>query len=154
MALPSAVTVASAGLVALGAVGFVAVSQATEPKHHLAATHPHPTTTTHPPVAVTPVRPARHRPRRDPIPQVPVEVFNNAGIRGLAAQTSTSLDQAGWNVIGVANWYGDIPQTTVYYPMGKKAPARQLAKYLHARRLRPSVAPMRFDRLTVILVHG
>jgi hypothetical protein len=154
VALPSAVTVASAGLVALAAIGFVAVSHATEPGHRLSATHTHPTATTRPPVAVKPVRPARHRPRRDPTPQIPVEVFNNAGIRGLAAQTSTSLSQAGWNVVGVANWYGDIPQTTVYYPIDKKAPARQLARYLHARRLRPSVAPMRFDRLTVILVHG
>lgn len=153
MVLPSAVTVASAGLVAVAAVGFVAVSQATEPVHHQVATQTRPTTTARPPVLVPRIRPARH-PRRDPIPQVPVEVFNNAGIRGLAAQTSTTLSEAGWNVIGVANWYGDIPRSTVYYPIGKKAPARQLARYLHARRLRPSVAPMRFDRLTVILVHN
>jgi hypothetical protein len=152
--LPSAVTVASAGLVAVAAVGFVAVSQATEPVHHQVASQTRPTTTAHPPVLVPRARPARHHPRRHPIPQVPVEVFNNAGIRGLAAETSTTLSQAGWNVIGVANWYGDIPRTTVYYPIGKKAPARQLARYLHARRLRPSVAPMRFDRLTVILVQN
>jgi LytR cell envelope-related transcriptional attenuator len=151
--LPSAVTVASAAVVAVAAVGFVAVSQATEPAHHRAATPPHPTTTTHPPPPVPPSRPARHRPRRAPTPRIPVEVFNNAGIRGLAAQTSTTLGEAGWNVVGVANWYGQIPQTTVYYPIGKKGAARELAKYLHARRLRPSVAPMRFDRLTVILVH-
>jgi hypothetical protein len=102
----------------------------------------------------TPTRRPPHRPRRDPTPNIPVEVFNNAGIRGLAAQTSTALEQAGWNVVGVANWYGDIPRTTVYYPQGKKSAARELARSLHAQRLRPSVAPMKFDRLTVILVQG
>jgi hypothetical protein len=154
VALPSAVTVASAAVVAVAAVGFVAVSQADVPETH-PVVHGHPSTSTPHRTSAPRARraPHRHRPRRDPVPNIPVEVFNDAGVRGLAAQTSTALEQAGWDVVGVANWYGAIPETTVYYPRGNKEPARRLARSLHAQRLRPSVAPMRFDRLTVILVH-
>jgi hypothetical protein len=152
VALPSAVTVASAAVVAVAAVGFVAVSQADVPPSR-PVVHRHPSAVSPGPSPAKPTRRPAHHPRRVPTPQVPVEVFNDAGIRGLAAQTSTTLEQAGWNVVGVANWYGVIPRTTVYYPPGERAPARRLARSLHAHRLRPSVAPMRFDRLTVILVH-
>ena len=48
--------------------------------------------------------------------------------------------------MGVDNWYGDIPASTVYYPDGLSADGHQLA-----RELGIAVAPMRFDRLTVIL---
>jgi len=80
-----------------------------------------------------------------------VEVFNNSGIRGLAGSTAARAQGAGWQVVGSDNWYGTIDASTVYYPGGKLAAAKLLAKDLGIGRVRPAIAPMRFDRLTVIL---
>jgi LytR cell envelope-related transcriptional attenuator len=85
------------------------------------------------------------------VPQVYVEVYNNTSIDGLAASRAAQLQDAGWQVVGVDNWYGDIPASTVYHPDGFSAEAKQLAEELGISRVRGSVAPMRFDRLTVIL---
>ncbi|MGI8577465.1 MAG: LytR C-terminal domain-containing protein, partial [Nocardioidaceae bacterium] len=37
-------------------------------------------------------------------------------VSGLAAQTAAELQDAGWQVVGTDNWYGNIPATTVYFP--------------------------------------
>jgi LytR cell envelope-related transcriptional attenuator len=86
----------------------------------------------------------------DRTPQVLVEVYNNSGVTGLAAKRARLLEGAGWKVAATDNWYGDIPANTVYYPPRLHADARRLAKVLGILRLRPAVAPMQFDRLTVI----
>jgi hypothetical protein len=155
MVIPSSLTLASIGVIAAGTVGFVAVSQVTEPaarpsstRHHVASIPTTSTLTTRAP-AVKPKRTSNPK----PVPDIPIVVFNNSGIRGLAAQTATKIRQAGWDVVGVANWYGDIPATTVYFPKEGTTQATKLARLLHTTRLRPSVAPMRFDRLTIILVN-
>ena len=80
-----------------------------------------------------------------------VEVFNNSGISGLAGSTAARAQGAGWQVIGSDNWYGTIDASTVYYPPQLKAAAAMLAKDLGIGRIKPAIAPMRFDRLTVIL---
>lgn len=80
-----------------------------------------------------------------------VEVFNNSGISGLAGSTAARAEGAGWQVVGSDNWYGTIGASTVYYPSGKLPAAKLLAKDLGIGRIRPAIAPMRFDRLTVIL---
>jgi hypothetical protein len=80
-----------------------------------------------------------------------VEVFNNSGIKGLAATTAAKATQVGWQVVGEDNWYGAIPASTVYYPERLKAAARQLALDLGIRRTSPSVEPMKMDRLTIVL---
>ncbi len=80
-----------------------------------------------------------------------VEVYNNSGVTGLAADRAAFLQGAGWNVSGTDNWYGAIPGTTVYYPAGYRSQATELAETLGITRLRPAVSPMQFDRLTVIL---
>ena len=100
----------------------------------------------------------RHRPRTEPrdapdpeAPDVYVEVYNNTTISGLAASTAAQLQDGGWQVVGVDNWRGDIPSSTVYYPAGMEDEADQLADTLGFSRVRGAVAPMKFDRLTVIL---
>jgi hypothetical protein len=96
----------------------------------------------------------RRQKRAEPTPEVPqvyVEVYNNTSIDGLAASTAAELQDAGWQVVGVDNWYGNIPASTVYHPDGLTADAHQLAEELSITRVRGAVAPMRFDRLTVIL---
>jgi hypothetical protein len=83
-----------------------------------------------------------------------VEVYNNSGISGLAGSTASRAQGAGWQVVGSDNWYGTIPASTVYYPPRLFAQAQMLGKDLGISRLKPAIAPMRGDRLTVILTSG
>ncbi len=127
-------------------------------------TPPAPTRTTTTPVeptnTTTPVEPTQTQHKRedtkptqpDAVPSVFVEVYNNSGITGLAAQQAAALQGAGWNVAATDNWYGNIPANTVYYPPQLHEEAVQLAEVLGVPRLIPAVAPMQFDRLTVIFV--
>src|SRR5262245_34149659 len=107
------------------------------------------------PTKQTPDKPPGHKPAkpRQPTPHrnAYVEVYNNSGITGLANETAAKLQDAGWKVVGADNWYGDIPANTVYYPHRLHDVARVLADDLGIGRLHSAVAPMRFDRLTVIL---
>lgn len=53
---------------------------------------------------------------------VPVRVFNNSTVSGLAAQTANELTSTGWNVSETGNYsYGLIQTTTVYYRTGNAA---------------------------------
>jgi hypothetical protein len=83
--------------------------------------------------------------------KVVVQVFNNSHITGLAGRVASRAGHAGWQVVGSDNWYGTIPASTVYYPPRLKAAGRLLALDLGIHRSLPAVAPMRLDRLTVIL---
>ena len=83
--------------------------------------------------------------------EVYVEVFNNSGIRGLAAGTAQKATTAGWAVVGEDNWYGVVPTTTVYFPPRLKAAGKQLALDLGIKRTAPAVGEMKRDRLTIIL---
>lgn len=95
------------------------------------------------------------RAKRDqPVPPArtaTVDVYNNSAVTGLAAQTSAALRGLGWTVGNEDNWYGDIPENTVYYPAALADQAEQLAADLGVARVRPAVSPMSFERLTLIL---
>ncbi|HET8664457.1 MAG TPA: LytR C-terminal domain-containing protein [Nocardioides sp.] len=97
------------------------------------------------PKVKNPAKPAFNRSK------YPVAVFNNSTVHGLAARVSTQTSKLGWQVVGADNWYGTIPATTVYYPPQLQKAGRQLALDLGIHRTMPAVAPMRFDRLTLIL---
>ena len=86
--------------------------------------------------------------------EVNVEVYNNSGVKGLAGRTAMKASTVGWNVVGSDNWVGTIPAPTIYYGPRLEAAAKLLGKDLGIRRVRPAVAPMRPDRLTVILTVG
>ncbi|MBA2560834.1 MAG: LytR C-terminal domain-containing protein [Propionibacteriales bacterium] len=156
MALSSGITLASATLVVTAGVGLVvATSNASEDPAPRQSARTTPATVTS--STRTPAAPERHtdrRPRKhkaiDVDPLVLVDVYNNSGITGLAAEKAAVLQGAGWNVAATDNWYGDIPSTTVYYPTKLRRDATRLSRLLHVSRLRPAVAPMQFDRLTVI----
>jgi hypothetical protein len=157
MALPSAVTLGSLAFVVVAGIGFVAVTSAAGEKPS-AQSKPAADTTTKS-GKDTPAKHEAHKPTKDahrrtpPLDAVPktfVEVYNNAGVSGLAASKAKLLEDAGWNVAATDNWYGNIPANTVYYPAKLESNAKQLAKLLHITRLRPAVLPMQFDRLTVI----
>ena len=155
MALPSVVTLASAVIVVAAGVNLGAVAtSADDPASSAATTAPHRSTPNVTPTANDREDLARATPkqRKEPQPEskVLVDVFNNSGITGLASDKAALLQGAGWNVAGTDDWYGDIPASTVYYPPKLRQDARRLAKVLHVERLHPAVAPMQFDRLTVI----
>lgn len=80
-----------------------------------------------------------------------VVVFNNSNVTGLAATVGERAAKVGWNVVGADNWYGNVPDTTVYYPKRLEAEGKQLALDLGIKRTAPAVDPMKMDRLTVIL---
>ena len=109
---------------------------------------PEPTATTTP----APKPKPKPKPTAAPVARdVPVGVFNNTSTSGLGRTVAAKVRAAGWTVAGVGNWRGSIPETTVYYPPGFQTQAQTLAKDLDFGRVRPSVAPMRTDRLTLIV---
>jgi LytR cell envelope-related transcriptional attenuator len=126
-------------------------SAPSEPASESPSTRPEPSTPSEPPAS-----PSKQPPEREPRKPKPdrdayVEVYNNSGITGLANETAAMLQDTGWKVVGADNWYGSIPANTVYYPDRLSDDARLLADDLGIGRLHTAVAPMRFDRLTVIL---
>jgi cytoskeletal protein RodZ len=106
-------------------------------------TTPSPTETTPSPTATT----AEPEADRD----APVSVLNNTTIQGLAATFSAKVREAGWTNVNVGNWRGSIAGNTVYYPPRLEEQARVLGDDLGIDRILPSIAPMRTDRLTIIL---
>jgi hypothetical protein len=80
-----------------------------------------------------------------------VVVFNNSNIKGLAGKTATKAQRLEWNVVATDNWYGTVDASTVYYGPKLKDAATLLAKDLGIARVKPAIAPMQFDRLTVNL---
>lgn len=157
MALPSVVTLASFAFVVAAAAGYVAIAPGSttsaQPRTHHGVQPRTPQTphTTPSTPATTAQQPNRQQPKPDVVPSDLVVVFNNTGITGLADQKAAILRGAGWNVAATDNWYGNIPEDTVYYPPQLKADAAKLAKVLHITRLHTAVSPMQFDRLTVII---
>ncbi|WP_246210569.1 LytR C-terminal domain-containing protein [Nocardioides piscis] len=154
VAFPSPLVMLSVIAVAMAGFAFVATRDAgpQERKVTTAASTPSPTPTT----AAAPLAPTRTAKPKPVVKrgEVYVEVFNNTGIKGLAASTAAKATQVGWQVVGEDNWVGVIPTSTVYYPERLKAAGKQLALDLGIDRTAPAVPPaMDMDRLTVILAN-
>lgn len=101
----------------------------------------------------TPPKKQQHKPAKPAFNRsnIPVAVFNNSTVSGLAGRVATQASDLGWQVVGSDNWYGTIPASTVYYPPQLAKAGKQLALDLGIHRTMPSVSPMRLDRLTLIL---
>lgn len=83
---------------------------------------------------------------------VPVLVLNNSRIPGLARRAASAFGAGGWPVRGTGNYTGRIPVTTVYYPAGLEAAARQFAaRYPAVRRVLPRPASLPGSGLTVVV---
>lgn len=84
---------------------------------------------------------------------VGVVVFNNTTISGLASEVMVQVEDVGWDGQYVDNWYGTIPDTTVYFPEGMKREGRQLALDLGVDRILPAdlESDMSTENLTLIL---
>ena len=149
---PSPVMILSIVAVAMAGIAWVATRHH-EPTERLvtsAAAQPSPSATHTP---YTKPKPRHHKPEKPAFDrsQVVVEVFNNSSVSGLAGRVAGQAAHAGWQVVGSDNWYGTIPSSTVYFPPRLAKAGHQLALDLGIHRVMPSVAPMRLDRLTVIL---
>jgi hypothetical protein len=149
VAFPSPLVMLSVIAIAMAGFAFVATRDAGPVERKVTTVAATPTATTEP-TPVTPSRTAKPKPtiQRG---EVYIEVFNNSGIKGLAATTAAKATQVGWQVVGEDNWYGAIPASTVYYPERLKAAGKQLALDLGIGRTSPSVEPMKMDRLTIVL---
>ncbi|KAB2812028.1 LytR C-terminal domain-containing protein [Pimelobacter simplex] len=160
--LPSPVVLLSIVAVALAAIAFVATRGDQAPERDITATK----------AAATPSDQASgstgasdgasepsDQPTKKATPKPVVRadhqvvVFNNTRIRGLAGRVSERVKEAGWTVAAADNWYGTVPGTTVYYPVGKKAAGRQLALDLGVARVLPADtdSDMSDTNLTLIL---
>lgn len=153
LVLPTRLMVFSISAVALAGLLFLATQPENDPDlaAPAAVAKPDPAPTTAAPTEVatpTPTKPARPAVKRG---QVYVEVYNNSNITGLAGKTGTRALNVGWKVVGTDNWYGTVDSSTVYYGPRLKAAGALLARDLGIDKVKPAVAPMRFDRLTVIL---
>ncbi len=152
VAFPSPLVMLSVLAVAMASITFVATrDQApTERRVDTATIASAEQTPTPTPEPTTPSATAKPEPqvKRG---EVYVEVFNNSGIKGLAAVTASKATTVGWAVVGEDNWYGVVPATTVYFPPRLRAAGKQLALDLGIRRTSPAVGEMKRDRLTIIL---
>lgn len=71
------------------------------------------------PVPVPPPGPAGPKPGQTDAKWVPVRVYNNGTIQGMAARAADEFRADGWNVTQVAPYAsGIIPTTTAYYTPG------------------------------------
>ena len=150
VAFPSPVVMLSVLAVAMASITFVATRDQAPTERRvdtatIASAEQTPTAT-----PTTPTKEPKPKPqvKRG---EVYVEVFNNSGIKGLAATTASRATTVGWAVVGEDNWYGVVPTTTVYFPPRLKAAGKQLALDLGIKRTSPAVGEMKQDRLTVIL---
>jgi hypothetical protein len=148
LVLPSPVVMLSIVAVVMAGIAFVATRNAPPAEREITTISEQPSTTPTPTAEPTKKPPAKPNVDRA---KVPVEVYNNSGVTGLAGRVATRAGKIGWNVVGSDNWYGTVDATTVYYPKRLKAAAKQLALDLGIRRTAPAVDPMRLDRLTLIL---
>jgi hypothetical protein len=150
--LPSPVVMLSVIAVTMAAFAFVATrgEEPTEREVATVAQEPESTATSTPTATPT----AKPKPKPKPAIQrgdIYVEVYNNSNIAGLAGRVAEKATGAGWQVVGSDNWVGTIPANTVYYPQRLKEEAELLALDLGIKRTYLAVAPMKLDRLTVIL---
>lgn len=153
VAFPSPLVMLSVLAVATASITFVATRDQAPTERRVDTARiasseqtPEPTSTT----PTTPTKPPEPEPRVKR-GEVYVEVFNNSGIKGLAASTAQKATTVGWAVVGEDNWYGVVPTTTVYFPPRLRAAAKQLALDLGIERTSPAVGEMKRDRLTIIL---
>lgn len=150
--LPSPLVMLSVIAVAMAAIAFVA-TRGGEPTEREITPAARASVAPSPSASAKPDKP---EPTKEPAPaiqrgKVYVEVYNNSAVSGLASRVATRATDAGWQVVGADNWYGTIPATTVYFPPKLERAAKLLALDLGVERTAPAVAPMRMDRLTLIL---
>lgn len=153
VAFPSPVVMLSIIAVAMAGFAFVATQDSPEQERRVENVAQTPAPTPTPAPEVPEVKKPKKKKAEPAVnrSKIYVEVYNNSGVAGLAGRTAGKIQAAGWQVVGSDNWVGHIPEPTVYHPPRLAAAAKQLALDLGITRTKEAVAPMKFDRLTVIL---
>lgn len=82
---------------------------------------------------------------------VPVSVYNQIGIGGLARRVAGQVQALGWPIGAVDDWRGGVPQDTVYFPAGRQGEAELLGRDLGIGRILPATPNMSTTNLTVVL---
>ena len=112
-------------------------SASSEPPASTSSSAPAATTTTVPPASTPATSVVPPPPVTQPgAAKVPVRVYNNSTITGLASKASDEVRGNGWTVAETGNYSsGTIPTTTVYFRPGtdEEASAKELAAVLRAR---------------------
>jgi hypothetical protein len=148
-AAPSFVVVLSVVAVAMAGIALIAKHDSGSGMEPVAAPDTTSSAKADPTASVSPTASVAPKPvQRN---EVNVEVYNTSSIKKLAARTAADAATLGWQVLGTDNWPGSVPAPTVYYGPRLEEAAKLLGKDLGIRRIRPSVDPMKPDRLTVIL---
>jgi hypothetical protein len=81
-----------------------------------------------------------------------VDVLNQSAPKGSAGRIAARVRTLHWPVGRVDNFNGTVSETTVYYPQGKAAAARALARELPGSpRVLPRFSTLSDKRLTVIV---
>jgi len=81
-----------------------------------------------------------------------VVVLNQSGGSGLASRVADRVRKAGWTVKQTGSFRGTVSTTTVYYPSGLSAEARELAKQLPGEpRVKERFSNLSATRLTIVL---
>jgi len=154
LAMPSPVIVLSIVAIALAVVAYFLTG--TEPKEREITPAAAPESSAAPSQpADKPAPPVKKKPKKKPIQrgEIPVEVYNNTNITGLAGSVGDKASTVGWNVVGVDDWRGTVPANTVYFPPRLEAAGKQLALDLGIKRTHVAAEDsMDLDRLTVVLV--
>jgi type IV secretory pathway VirB10-like protein len=107
-----------------------------------------------PPVAPAPPPPAAPPPaaQRAAVEPLPVLVLNNSRVPGLAARAAAVFEQEGWPVRDTGSLRGRIRATTIYYPPGQEAVAREFARRFEGvERVLPRLAGLPGTGLTVVV---
>lgn len=149
--LPSPVVMLSIIAVAMAAIAFVATRGGEPTEREVTPVAQAPSSSPSPSADATPTK--KPKPPKPAIKrgEIYVEVYNNSNVSGLAGRVAARATGAGWQVVGSDNWVGTIPANTVYHPKRLKEEAELLALDLGIKRTYLAVAPMKLDRLTVIL---
>lgn len=149
-AAPSYVVVLSVVAVAMAGIALIASRGGDDGLEPVAEADTTTSVVVEPSQSVAPT--ASVRPKPVERAEVNVEVYNTSSIKQLAARTAERASVLGWQVLGTDNWSASsIPAPTIYYGPRLEEAAELLGKDLGIRRIRPSVDPMKPDRLTVIL---
>jgi hypothetical protein len=104
------------------------------------------------PSTTAPASPAASQPPPAAAKRLKVNVLNQSAGQGTAAKTADRVRALGWTVGRVADFRGNITETTVYYPRGESKAARELAASLPRKpRVLPRFSTLAGNRLTVII---
>lgn len=157
VALPSAVVLLSIIAVAMAGLTFLATDGDGPDARAQTVSQPAGSPTAAPSATPTPSlgdearKPEPRRKRKLVRSEIFVEVYNNTGIKDLAASAALDAAGVGWNIVGTDNWLGTIPATAVYHPPRLERAAKALARDLGIPKTVVAIEPMKLDRLTVIL---